>query len=142
MARVSVPLSTLEAGQFPPVCCRTGEHTTTYAPWHLGSGFTGILPISPGALRRVRLLRWTGGGLLLIAAAVLMGSLAANTTETLGPPRTWALAALAVGVVAAIAMVAAALSSPGAKRMDENVDLKRIDERFAAAVVSARGEGA
>jgi hypothetical protein len=79
--------------------------------------------------------------LLLIAAAVLMGGLAANTTDTLGPPRTWALAALVVGIVAAIAMVAATLSSPGAKRTDGIVDLKRIDERFAAAVTAARGSG-
>lgn len=127
MAEITVPRNTFELGEFPPVCCKTGEHATVYNRWFFnGRRFAGVLPTSAKVLRRTMLLR-RAFSLLAIAGAVTvaLGLFASPSIVLLG---------LALGGAALLAMTAVWFISPGARLSDTTVRLTRVHANFVEAV--------
>jgi hypothetical protein len=130
MATVTVRRNAFEFGEFPPVCCKTGERASIYARWEFKGGrYAGVLPFSTVAMRRVKNARravWVWGvvAIALAVAAVAVGS---------------RLAVPAVGLAGVTGFYLALvwMWSPGAKLHEGSVELTRVHRNFADAVTAS-----
>jgi hypothetical protein len=127
MAKVTVRRNAFEFGEFPPVCCKTGDRASVYSRWEFKGGrYAGVLPFSTGAMRRVRNARravWVWG----IAAAVFTGLGAAFNSKLV-------VAGLALAGLTAFYLGLVWMWSPGADLSEASVDLKRVHKGFVEAV--------
>lgn len=151
MARVLVRREIFERGQFPPVCCKTGERAEFYdrfefsntpswtwilllfgvLPFLIATAFatqrfSGVLPISQRARRRIRTARRSSWVLGLVAIFVGAASLVA------GSRWVYLGAALVAAWLVAIALVA--LWTPNANLRGEAVALSNVDAAFVGAI--------
>lgn len=156
MARVVVPTETLERGEFPPVCCKTGEPAERYVRWQfrdtprwtwvllpfgvlpflIASAFTerrfdGVLPTSRWANDRARLARrmcWLFGlaSIALIAIGTIQGVVSA-----------FAIGA-AFGVLWLVCIGLSFAWSPNARPRGQGVQLLNVHRDFVTAVDAAR----
>jgi hypothetical protein len=127
MANVTVRRNAFEFGEFPPVCCKTGERASLYSRWEFKGGrYAGVLPFATAAMRRVRVARRAVWGFGLVAvAAVAIGAF--DGPRALIPGVMFAAMAL-------LFLLCAWHWSPSAKLGEADVELKRVHPRFVESV--------
>ena len=125
MAKIAVRRDAFEAGQFPPVCCKTGAHTDNYVRWTFGK-LIGVLPITKKAIGRAAIMRRFTVGVTLAGVVFAIVTYASDKTLS---PFVVIFAALAV-----LSALAAWLISPGARAQDNVVVLSRVHRTFTEAI--------
>jgi hypothetical protein len=155
MARITVASDALERGQFPPVCCRTGVHTDNYVRWNFvetptwtwillpfgflpfviarfatSKTFSGVLPISPNVVRRVRRLSQAAVVLAALGVAAFVAALATTVPV--------AIAFVLLGL-AVLAFVAELVGSPDARRDLRRgaVEIRNVHPTFVGTIEAA-----
>lgn len=157
MARITVAYDALERGQFPPVCCRTGDHTDHYVrlrftdtpgwTWVLlpfgvlpfivarlfvTTTYDGVLPLSQEAENRIKALARAA----LVAGVAGVASIVAGLLTSGSGLAVIGLALLGVGVVC---VIAGTIASPDTKRDVARgaVELRNVHRDFVRTIEAA-----
>ena len=130
MADVLVRRSMVERGEFPPICCKTGERAEVYRSWQFSGGLRGVLPFALGAERRIvrgrRLVLFFGVAFIVLAVVAFVSAVQAATV----------LAPVA-GVALVVTMLLVWLWSPAITEAGADVRLKRVHTAFVEAIRAA-----
>lgn len=122
--------SMVERGEFPPVCCKTGERAEIYRAWRLSGGLRGVLPFALGAERRI--VRGRRLVLLFGVAAIALAVVAALTTV-----QAATVLAPVAGAAFVVAMLLVWIWSPSVKEAGAEVRMGRVHHGFVEAIRAA-----
>ena len=154
MARVLVRRRTFERGEFPPVCCKTGERAEAYDSFEFSDTpswtwilllfgifpfliattfaterFSGVLPMSERARDRLRTARRTSW--VLGISAVIFGA------AGLVAGSRWVYLSAAFAVLWLIAITLVWRLSPNANLDDDAVELSNVHRTFVRTITES-----
>ena len=155
MARVLVRRQTLERGEFPPVCCKTGERAEAYDSFEFSDTpswtwililfgifpfliatafatqrFSGVLPMSHRARDRLKTARRTSWVLGLSAVIFGAAGLAAGSR--------WIYLSAAFGVMWLVAITLVWRFSPNANLASDAVELSNVHRGFVRTITESQ----